>query len=79
MGDRYLIPSVDNSLDAIFNDRYFGKLDLASGYWQVLLNPRDKTKRVFFHVPRPLQIPQITIWFKDCPKHLSENLEHSVL
>ena len=33
VGDGYPIPSVDNILDAICNGKYFGKLDLASGYW----------------------------------------------
>ena len=34
-------------LDAIYNSKYFSKLDLASEYWQVLLNPRDRDKMAF--------------------------------
>ena len=47
VGDGYPIPSVDNILDAICNGKHFGKLDLASGYWQVLLNPRDTAITAF--------------------------------
>ena len=47
VGDGYPISTVDNILDAICNSKYFGKLDLASGYWQVLLNPRDRAKTAF--------------------------------
>ena len=32
-GDGYPIPYVSNVLDAISVGKYFGKLDLASGYW----------------------------------------------
>ena len=39
VGDGYPIPSVSNILDALSGDKLFGKLDLASGYWQVLVNP----------------------------------------
>ena len=46
-GDGYSIPSVDDILDAICIGKYFGKLDLASGYWQLLLNPRDRTETAF--------------------------------
>ena len=47
VGDRNPIPSVDNILDAICNSKYFGKLVLANGQWQVLLNLRDKAKKAF--------------------------------
>ena len=47
VGDRYPIPLVDIILDAICNGKYFGRLDLASGYWQVLLSPRDRAKTAF--------------------------------
>ena len=47
MGDGYPILSVDNTLDVISNGKYFGKLELAGGYWQVLLNPRDRAKTAF--------------------------------
>ena len=38
-GDGYPIPSVSNVLDALSVGKTFAKLDLASGYWQVLVNP----------------------------------------
>ena len=48
VGDEYPIrPSVDNILHTICNGRYLGKLDLASGYWQMLLNPRERAKTAF--------------------------------
>ena len=41
VGDGYPpIPSVSNILDTLSGGKVFGKLDLASGYWQVLVNPQ---------------------------------------
>ena len=47
VGDEYPIPSVSNILDALSGGKLFSKLDLASGYWQVLVNPRHVHKTAF--------------------------------
>ena len=47
VGDGYPIPSVSNILDALSGGQLFGKLDLASSYWQVLVNPRYVHKTAF--------------------------------
>ena len=47
LGDGYPIPNVSNILDAISEGKIFGKLDLASGYWQVPVNPKHREKTAF--------------------------------
>ena len=47
VGDGCPIPSVSNILDTLSGGKRFGKLDLASGYWQVLVNPRHVHKTAF--------------------------------
>ena len=47
LGDGYPIPNVSNILDAISGGKIFGKLDLASGYWQVPVNPKHREKTAF--------------------------------
>ena len=47
LGDRYPIPNVSNILDAISEGKIFAKLDLASGYWQVPVNPKHREKTAF--------------------------------
>ena len=44
LGDGYPIPSVSNILDALSGGKLFAKLDLASSYWQLQVNPRDVHK-----------------------------------
>ena len=46
-GDGYPILSVSNVLDALSGRKKSAKLDLASGYWQVLVNPDHVHKTAF--------------------------------
>ena len=45
--DSYPIPRIDDSIDALRESRWFSSLDLASGYWQVPMNPKDVEKTAF--------------------------------
>ena len=45
--DAYPLPRIDDSLDALSGSQWFTSLDLASGYWQVEVDPRDKSKTAF--------------------------------
>ena len=46
-GDGYPIPLVSNVLDELSGGKKFAKLDLASGYWQVLVNLEHVHKTAF--------------------------------
>ena len=45
--DAFPLPRVDDSLDALGESELFSTLDLASGYWQVELDPADREKTAF--------------------------------
>ena len=45
--DSYPLPRVDDNLDALGGAKYFSTLDLASGYWQVLVDEKDRHKTAF--------------------------------
>ena len=45
--DSYPLPRIDDSLDALRGSKWFSCLDLASGYWQVMMDPKDKDKTAF--------------------------------
>ena len=47
MTDAYAIPRVEDSLHLLAGSKFFSKLDLRSGYWQVELEEDDKCKTAF--------------------------------
>jgi hypothetical protein len=45
--DSYPLPRIDDTLDALIGSKWFSTLDLASGYWQVEMDPVDAEKTAF--------------------------------
>jgi len=45
--DVFLLPQIDGTLDALAQSQHFTVLDLASGFWQVRMDPESQEKTVF--------------------------------
>ena len=45
--DAYTLPRIDDTIDTLIGAKYFSKLDLRSGYWQVEMSEKDKEKTAF--------------------------------
>ena len=45
--DAYPLPCIDTTLDSLAGSKLFTTLDLASGYWQVEVDPKHKEKTAF--------------------------------
>lgn len=43
----YSLPRIDDIIDCLAGAKYFNKLDLRSGYWQVAMKEEDKAKTAF--------------------------------
>ena len=45
--DSYNLPRIDDTINTLIGAKYFTKLDLRSGYWQVEMEETDKAKTAF--------------------------------
>ena len=45
--DAYMLPRFDDTIDTLAGSKFFSKLDLRSGYWQVEIEEEDKEKTAF--------------------------------
>lgn len=45
--DAYYLPRTEDTIDRLIGARYFSKLDMRSGYWQVEVKGEDKPKTAF--------------------------------
>ena len=45
--DRYPLPLREEMFNRLSNAKVFSKTDLKSGYWQILVRPRDVQKTAF--------------------------------
>jgi len=45
--DAYALPRIDETIDHLAGSKYFSKLDLRSGYWQVGMKESDKSNTAF--------------------------------
>ena len=45
--DLFPLPSISQCLDQLCGNQYFSTLDMASGYWQIEIDPKDRHKTAF--------------------------------
>ena len=45
--DEHPLPRIDDMLDTFNGSKWFSSLDMASGYWQIEMDERDKEKTAF--------------------------------
>ena len=61
------MPQIDDLLDCLGGSRYFTSQDLASGYWQILINPADHSKIAFCTNKGPYEFLVMPFGLFDAP------------
>ena len=60
--DTQPLPRIDESLDALGGACFFSTLDLASGYWQVVMDPKSKEKNCIYNTLWAIPVSGHAIW-----------------
>ena len=68
--DTFALPRVDDSLHLLSKTKYFSTLDLASGYWQVGMDPGSQTKTAFCSHSGHYEFTVMSFEFCNAPKRL---------
>src|SRR5436190_8066132 len=68
--DAYPLPNIDEILDQLGNARYFSAFDLASGFHQIGMNPKDIQKTAFSTRDGHYEYTRMPFGLKNAPQNL---------
>lgn len=78
IGDAYPLPNITDILDQLGNSKYFTTLDLASGFHQIKMDPKDAEKTAFSTPQGHYQYLRMPFGMKNAPATF-QRLMNSVL
>ena len=68
--DVYPLPRIDGCLNALGGAKFFSTFDLASGYWQIPMDPADIEKNRFYKLLWIVRVSSYALWSLQCPCNL---------
>ena len=74
--DAQPLPRTDDTLDTLGQACFFSTLDLASGYWQIQVDPKDQEKTAFVTPFGLYQLHVMPFGLSDAPATFQRLMEH---
>ncbi|KFD59504.1 hypothetical protein M514_08725, partial [Trichuris suis] len=77
--DVYPLPRMDDVLDRLGGARYFSKLDLKNGYWQIPVEPSDREKTAFVTPDGLYQFTKMPFGLSNAPASFSRLMDQALV
>lgn len=75
LNDLHPIPNIADISDSLGNATYFSTLDLRSGYWQISVNPLDRSKTAFVTSSGLFEFNRMSFGLKTAPATFQRAME----
>ena len=74
--DRYPLPRIDEMLEDLRGAKYFTKMDLRAGYWQIPLRLADREKTAFITEDGLYQFKRMPFGLTNAPATFQRLVDH---
>ena len=74
--DNYEIPRITELMSQLRDQRYFTGIDLKDGFFQISVNPEDRSKTAFYTGSRLLQFKKMPQGFKNSPAVFQRSMDY---
>ena len=78
LGCNWPLPSIDDCLDTLANSKYYSTIDLAAGYWQILMEEKDIPKTAWISKFGQFGSLRMPFGLKGAPSTMQRAIEYTL-
>ena len=78
VGCHWLLPSIDDCLDTLAGSQYFSTIDLAAGYWQIMLEEEDIPETTWIPKYGHFESLRMPFGLKGAPSTMQRVIDHTL-
>ena len=78
VGCNWPLPSIDDCLDTLSGSQYYSTIDLAAGYWQILMDEKDVSKTAWISKFGQFESLRMPFGLKGAPSTMQRAIEYTL-